>query len=55
MTQPVVSGVTPAAGAVTQLHFLLATCGNDNLVKLWDVLAYSGSASEYSLTHSITH
>ena len=39
------SGLVDSRSA-TQLHFMLATCGNDNLVKLWDVLAYSGSASK---------
>ena len=43
----------PPAGApyqelVVQSHFLLASCGFDNTVKLWDFVAYVGTTSEYN-------
>ena len=31
-----------------QVHFLFASGGNDNLVKLWDILAYTGSSGEFT-------
>ncbi len=41
-------GMVDTRGA-SHLHFMLATCGNDNLIKLWDVLASSGSSSKPGL------
>jgi WD40 repeat protein len=31
--------------SASQVHFLFASCGFDNDIKLWDVLTYSGSAN----------
>ncbi len=41
------SGLGDMASTGSQVHFLLATCGNDNLIKLWDIVAFAGSASKF--------